>query len=188
MPFFDQMNDELRPVLPEYFENLSADLDDLRSAEKRGDREEVHRIARGIKGSAGSFGLPELQRHARTLEEAAAEETGDWREPHQDLIELARDKRESLNRPGDRGTLFGGEEFVVILPETDEEGAFQVTRQIWANFASLIIPHETSDVVDVLTLSAGVGALRPDERDCEFNRSNGRTGPLPGERLRTKLR
>lgn len=98
MTYFDRVNEELRPVLPQYFENLSADLEDLRSAEKQGDREEIHRIAHGIKGSAGSFGLQQLQRHARAVEEAAEGETGDWREPLQDLIELAREMRESLNK------------------------------------------------------------------------------------------
>lgn len=74
---------------------------------------------------------------------------------------------ESLKRPADRGARFGGEEFAVILPKTDEQGAYQLAEEIRERFQARKIEHEVSDVESVMTLSGGVASMVPDEKDQE---------------------
>jgi diguanylate cyclase (GGDEF)-like protein len=60
-----------------------------------------------------------------------------------------------LRRPADLAARYGGEEFVVILPETDLDGACAVARNIRAGIASLSIAHADSPFGH-LTISLGV--------------------------------
>ncbi|QUN05620.1 diguanylate cyclase [Shewanella yunxiaonensis] len=61
-----------------------------------------------------------------------------------------------LKRPGDLASRFGGEEFAVILPGTDEEGAKQLAERLCAAVAQLSIDWG-NQVID-LTVSIGVSA------------------------------
>ena len=67
----------------------------------------------------------------------------------------------SLHRPGDLLGRYGGDEFVVLLPNTDHEGALKVAEQIRINVASTGIKHASSEVGDLLTLSIGVAVTNP---------------------------
>ena len=96
MEYFKQVNDELRPLLPRFFDNLDSDLKELQQALDDDDREEVHRIAHGIKGSAGSFGLEPLRRQASDVEEAAGESHQELEPPVMELIQLAKSMRREL--------------------------------------------------------------------------------------------
>ena len=60
---------------------------------------------------------------------------------------------------------FGGEEFVVILPETDFESALALANQMVQSIADLNITHEYSSVVPYVTISAGVSSVNPMEYD-----------------------
>jgi len=60
-----------------------------------------------------------------------------------------------LRRPADLAARYGGEEFVVILPETDIEGACAVARNIRARIAALALAHADSPFGHV-TISLGV--------------------------------
>ncbi|WP_288328337.1 diguanylate cyclase domain-containing protein, partial [uncultured Clostridium sp.] len=51
---------------------------------------------------------------------------------------------------------YGGEEFAVILPETDEEGAKIIAEIIRKNVEELEIAHKSSDVSAYVTLSLGI--------------------------------
>jgi diguanylate cyclase (GGDEF)-like protein len=66
-----------------------------------------------------------------------------------------------LKRPGDFVARFGGEEFVVILPGTDEAGALAIAEDIRENVRSLDIEHATSLAAERVTVSLGVASLIP---------------------------
>ncbi len=64
--------------------------------------------------------------------------------------------KSSINRTTDLGVRYGGEEFLVVLPETDGEGAQQVAQRILDGVRQLAIPHIVSDFSDRVTLSIGL--------------------------------
>lgn len=64
-------------------------------------------------------------------------------------------------RSGDLAARYGGEEFVVLLSETDGPEAVDVAEKIKSAVESLGIPHSTSTVRDVVTVSLGVASGVP---------------------------
>jgi diguanylate cyclase (GGDEF)-like protein len=62
-----------------------------------------------------------------------------------------------LLRRSDQLARFGGEEFVLLLPETNQDEAAAVAERILAGVA---VPHEN---VPAITVSIGVATNRPDE-------------------------
>jgi len=75
------------------------------------------------------------------------------------LKKIANVISETLPRSTDFTARFGGEEFVVILPSTDSVGATQVAEKIRINIETLSIQHRTSNIDDIVTVSAGVATL-----------------------------
>lgn len=59
-------------------------------------------------------------------------------------------------RPGDVAARFGGEEFVILLPNTSEEGACVVANNLRMLTTQLSIPHSASEIAGHVTLSLGV--------------------------------
>lgn len=67
-----------------------------------------------------------------------------------------------VKRPRDIATRFGGEEFALLLPETDAAGARQVCETLLADIANT--PLTSPDGTEVrITLSAGIASLRTGE-------------------------
>ena len=62
-------------------------------------------------------------------------------------------------RPNDIVARYGGEEFVVILPNTDRQGADKVAAKLLTAIAELAIPHPTTEH-GIVTISIG-GATSP---------------------------
>jgi len=71
----------------------------------------------------------------------------------------------AANRPRDLVGRFGGEEFVLILPETDADAARQVAERCRRLLRERCIPHEKSGVASLLTISLGVGTIIPPRHD-----------------------
>jgi len=67
---------------------------------------------------------------------------------------------QSLQRPADLAARYGGDEFVVLLPDTHTDGALDVARRVLAAVAQLDIPHGASPLGRV-TLSIGVAQMMP---------------------------
>jgi diguanylate cyclase (GGDEF)-like protein len=79
------------------------------------------------------------------------------------LRAIAESIRSCISRAGDLACRFGGEEFVVVLPDTDEAGALVVAEAIRLAVEHIALPHTTSPVAKVVTVSAGVAALEVEE-------------------------
>jgi diguanylate cyclase (GGDEF)-like protein len=77
------------------------------------------------------------------------------------LRQVARAIMQATKRSTDLVARYGGEEFVVILPNTDSEGAIAVAREIQTNIGALQLPHSNSDISEFITLSLGVSTLIP---------------------------
>ena len=60
-----------------------------------------------------------------------------------------------ITREEDFVARFGGEEFVIVLPNTDEEGAGLIAEKILKKVYECNIPHKSSDVADFVTVSVG---------------------------------
>jgi diguanylate cyclase (GGDEF)-like protein/PAS domain S-box-containing protein len=65
-------------------------------------------------------------------------------------------------RPGDFVGRFGGEEFVLVLPNTGSEAARQVAERCRDRIGAAQIAHERSPFRQTVTASFGVGSVIPD--------------------------
>ena len=77
------------------------------------------------------------------------------------LAQVARGISRGVKRPADLVARYGGEEFVVILPNTNAEGAVEVVRQIQQEIQRLNLPHSTSLTAKQVTLSFGIACVYP---------------------------
>ncbi|HUW42491.1 MAG TPA: two-component regulator propeller domain-containing protein [Rectinemataceae bacterium] len=68
----------------------------------------------------------------------------------------------ALERATDVASRYGGEEFLVLLPDTELDGAVVVAERIRAAVEQLSIVHGESRAAPVVTVSAGCAALRPE--------------------------
>lgn len=89
------------------------------------------------------------------------------------LTQVAQTLALAIVRPRDIAARFGGEEFVILLPETDENGVQEVAHRCQRLIEELKIPHGKSGDNPFLTVSMGVGTIRPsaDMAPTEFLRA-----------------
>ncbi len=77
------------------------------------------------------------------------------------LQKVAAVLAKTLNRPTDLVARFGGEEFALVLGNTNAAGAFSIAGQIMENVKHLKIPHAASKTFEDLTISLGVATTIP---------------------------
>lgn len=76
------------------------------------------------------------------------------------LKQIAESCMDVVTRPGDLVARFGGEEFVVTMPNTESEGAMQVAEEICEALRSRRLPHCESPL-RIVTISIGCATLVP---------------------------
>jgi diguanylate cyclase (GGDEF)-like protein len=77
------------------------------------------------------------------------------------LQEIARAIEKTLCRTGDLVARYSGEEFAVLLPATDAQGARQVAEKIQQGIADLAIPHAGSLTGPCVGFSIGLASILP---------------------------
>lgn len=75
------------------------------------------------------------------------------------LQRVAEAISKSIRRPTDIAARYGGEEFMCLLAETSLIGAVSLAETIRSAIRDLAIPHATSQVANVVTVSIGVFSL-----------------------------
>ena len=86
------------------------------------------------------------------------------------LVKVAQALSRGIRRSVDFVARFGGEEFAIVLPETDEAGAVYLVKQIQAEVETLNLPHASSPISAQVTLSFGVACLH-NKQKAEFSQT-----------------
>ncbi|AMK77522.1 MULTISPECIES: diguanylate cyclase domain-containing protein [Methylomonas] len=74
----------------------------------------------------------------------------------------------SVSRSGDLVARYGGEEFVMLMPETDAEGAQRVSELLCRRVEAQQIPHTGSSASPWVTISAGFAVVVPELQQLPF--------------------
>ncbi len=78
------------------------------------------------------------------------------------LKKVAQALKQTIKRPGDFVGRYGGEEFVIVLPNTDKEGAVKIAEEVRYAVEALHIMHESSKINEYITISVGCATWIPD--------------------------
>lgn len=68
-------------------------------------------------------------------------------------------------RPLDVAYRYGGEEFMIVLPNTPLAGAVKIAESVHQSLALLAMPHEASLIGPYVTCSIGIASMIPDQSD-----------------------
>ncbi|NET73227.1 MAG: PleD family two-component system response regulator [Sphaerospermopsis sp. SIO1G2] len=77
------------------------------------------------------------------------------------LKKIAQTIQISIKNPVDLLSRYGGEEFAIILPGTNNQAAVNLAEEVRQTVYNLKIPHQTSSVYGYVTLSLGVATTIP---------------------------
>jgi len=83
------------------------------------------------------------------------------------LIHLATVIRETM-RPQDTVARFGGEEFIIVLPDTSLEDARKAIVRLQRELTRRILLHDNNR--QLITFSAGVSELRPGDTQASISK------------------
>jgi diguanylate cyclase (GGDEF)-like protein len=77
------------------------------------------------------------------------------------LQKIAHEIIHVIRRPRDFAARFGGEEFIVLLPNTNDAGAREIAVRIHQQIERLAIPHKRPDKFGRVTVSIGGSSIVP---------------------------
>lgn len=69
----------------------------------------------------------------------------------------------AISRTTDVATRYGGEEFCIVLPNTNEVGAESVAKRICTSVTELNIKHTVEEPLPIVTVSIGTATIIPNE-------------------------
>ena len=69
------------------------------------------------------------------------------------LVTVAKAFNQALKRPGDFAVRWGGEEFIILLPNTESSGAMEVAEQVRRSVEETVVPGKR---ISKVTVSVGV--------------------------------
>ena len=75
---------------------------------------------------------------------------------------VAETLRRTITRTDDFVARYGGDEFAVVLPNTNESGVRKIAKKLLENIKDMNIPHRKSDVAHCVTISIGVTTGKAD--------------------------
>ncbi|AYA69649.1 sensor domain-containing diguanylate cyclase [Acinetobacter sp. WCHA55] len=81
------------------------------------------------------------------------------------LKQIAQILKKSVSRPRDLVARFGGEEFVLILPDTSQASAIEVVERILQSIRTADICHSLSPLDQRLSVSLGVKTIIPTQKN-----------------------
>jgi len=81
------------------------------------------------------------------------------------LKQVAQTLSDVATRPRDFLARFGGEEFVLVLPQTNAEAAMKIGERCRDFITHAQIPHAKSFIGNTLTVSLGIGTIVPTRED-----------------------
>lgn len=81
------------------------------------------------------------------------------------LIKVAEALKTQMQRSGDMVARYGGEEFILILPNTDSDGAIQVAENVRLAVEAQGMEHNQSPTADHVTVSVGCATTVPNEHN-----------------------
>ncbi len=79
------------------------------------------------------------------------------------LIKIAKTLRDATRQASDLVARYGGEEFVVVLSNTNGDGAERVATNILTQIQNLQIPHTASKTMNCVTISLGAATVIPNQ-------------------------
>jgi diguanylate cyclase (GGDEF)-like protein len=77
------------------------------------------------------------------------------------LVQVARTLRDGLRRDGDRVSRYGGEEFALLLADTDGPAACAVAERLRLSVEQLDLPHPAAPGIGRVSVSIGIAAMVP---------------------------
>jgi diguanylate cyclase (GGDEF)-like protein len=86
------------------------------------------------------------------------------------LVEVAKTINTAINRKTDFAARWGGEEFAVLLPLTDQNGAKKVAERIRKKVREKNIPHEYTNTLEkFITVSIGIATVSPSKFNSYYD-------------------
>ncbi len=85
------------------------------------------------------------------------------------LYSIAYCLQNNINRPTDFVGRYGGEEFCIIMPDTDINGAIKLAKEVRAAVKELKILNPGSAVSEFITISIGVASAVPTTQDTHMD-------------------
>lgn len=79
------------------------------------------------------------------------------------LQKVADTINNSVQRETDLVARFGGEEFVIILPEANSTSGLEIAEKVRTNIEQLKVQYDKSDIINNITVSIGVASLKGHE-------------------------